>query len=354
MSSDAMVAVFDRGTVTLDVVNLPEPSLGEIDVAITTAAICGSDLHTVLGHRSTPPRTALGHEGVGTITRLGPNTGDRRDVAGAPLTIGDRVVFSMLSSCGECDRCVSGLTMKCRSLLKYGHEWVGTPPYATGTLATHLRLLPTTPVARVPDGLDDAEVVSAGCAVATAAAIVDAAGAHEAGTPVLVFGAGAVGAYAAAMFASLGCAVRVRDPVQDRLALVEQMGVKPDADDGTSFPVVVEASGNAGAFEAAIGSADVGGRIVAAGSVSPGSSSVRFDPAVLVTRRITLAGVHNYTAQNFQWGVDWLHTVGRTLGLERLVSPPFPLTQVAEAFRAMESGAYPRVLVQPDAKETHG
>lgn len=342
---DVSLAVFDQGKVTVEQLALRERSARETDVAISAAAVCGSDLHTVLGHRETPARTALGHEGVGHVLDA---DDDASDLRGARLRRGDRVVFALFSACGTCDRCIGGLTMKCRSLVKYGHESVTKPPHATGTLATGVRLLPGVPVLRVPDQVDDEHVVSAGCAVATAAAIVAAAGPPPAGTRVLVLGAGAVGAYCVAMLASLGCSVSVADPSEERLAVAEQLGAKRAGIERSSFPVVVEASGDPEAFTWALGSADIGGRVVAAGSVSPGNSTVTIDPAVLVTRRLTVAGIHNYTAEDFRWGVDWLLAHASTLRLERLVSPPLPLTRVDEAFQRMRDGRHHRVLVRPD------
>lgn len=342
---EVSVTVFDSGEIGLERLQLPRRSAGQLDVAVSTAAICGSDLHTVLGRRSSPPRTALGHEGVGHVLDVDDGTVDLR---GTPVLRGDRVVFALFSACGECDRCTSGLAMKCRSLVKYGHESVTTPPFATGTLATAVRVLPGVPVLRIPPDLADAHAVSAGCAVATAAAIVAAAGPPAPRTRVLVFGAGAVGLYCAAMLGSLGCSVFVSEPADDRLALVQRLGARPVEPDGQPFPVVVEASGSVAAFTGAIDRADTGGRIVAAGSVSPGSSTATFDPAAVVTRRLSVIGIHNYTAEDFRWGVDWLLAHSRHLSLDGLVSPPVPLTAVDEAFRLMRKGSYPRVLVRPE------
>lgn len=44
----------------------PLPSLGpgEALVQVELATLCGSDLHTLAGHRSTPLPTVLGHEAV--------------------------------------------------------------------------------------------------------------------------------------------------------------------------------------------------------------------------------------------------------------------------------------------------
>lgn len=358
---DASIAVLDGEAVTVEHVILPRRQPGEIDVAISAAAICGSDMHTVLGKRQSPARTALGHEGVGRLVAVDDGACDLR---GVPLLPGDRVVFALFSACGTCDRCVHGLAMKCRSLVKYGHESVATPPHATGSLATHVRLLPGVPVLRVPDDLTDRQVVSAGCAVATAAAIVSSldqpaeprsdgvSGPSHTSPPgpltrILVYGAGAVGAYTISMLVSLGCSVFVNEPSDERRAIAEQLGARADDPNADRYPIIIEASGNSMAFSEAIGRADIGGRIVAAGSVSPGDTFVTVDPAVLVTRRITLLGVHNYTADDFRWGVDWLHKHAHTLPLDTWVSPPYPLASVNRAFFEMRNGRYLRVLVKP-------
>ncbi|GAB3762549.1 alcohol dehydrogenase catalytic domain-containing protein [Microlunatus parietis] len=337
------VAVFDQGKVELRRIELPARAAGEIDVDVTAAAICGSDLHTVLGHRSAPPATALGHEGVGRVSAVDPGATDLR---GDPLRAGDRVVLSMIRSCGRCDRCRAGLTMKCRFLFKYGHASVTEPPYASGTLATRIRISPGVPVLRIPDRVDDSIMVPAGCATATAAAVVTAA-APTGDEPVLIFGAGAVGLYCAAMLAGLGCAVVVRDPSEQRLAMLSGTGAVPDDGAERPYPIVVEASGSPAAFADALTAVDLGGRVIGAGSVSLDAGTVTVDPALLVTRRIRFTGVHNYTPDEFCLAVDWLAEHGDRLDLGRLVSPPQPLTKITEAFTLMQSGTYPRVLVRP-------
>jgi len=336
--------VYDDGAVDLEKLSLPPRGVGEIDVAMSTAAICGSDLHTVLGHRSTPDRTALGHEGIGEVLDL---DNDVHDLRGERLAVGDRVVFALFSACGSCDRCSAGLAMKCRNLLKYGHESVTTAPHATGTLADVVRLLPGVAVLKVPAEVDDRHVVAAGCAVATAAAVVTAAGPPAAGTRALVYGAGAVGSYTAAMLASIGVDVAVSDPNPDRQAAVTALGLRLAADDAPAYDLVIEASGSPVAFTEAIDRIEIGGRIVAAGAVSPGHSTVTFDPATLVRQRLSLIGVHNYTAEEFRYGVDWLLAHGQRPEWSTVLSAPFPLDDVERAFAEIQRGRFLRVLVQP-------
>lgn len=340
----ALVTVFDKGRVRLKEIELPQRGAGEIDVVIDAGAVCGSDLHTVLGDRTAPPEVALGHEGVGRVFDIDEGATDRR---GKPLSVGDRVVFALFSACGTCDRCRDGLEMKCRKLFKYGHESIARPPHASGTLASHVRLLPGVPVLAAPPDTTAAQMVSAGCSVATAAAMVRSL-VDRLPDEALVFGAGAVGAYCAAMLVTLGCRVRVADPSPSRLAAAERLGAIPYDESDGPFPVVMEASGHPTAFTDALDVADIGATVVAAGSVSPGSTTVTFDPSVVVTKRLHLVGIHNYSGDDFTWAVDWLSDHAAELELERLLSPPQPLSDIKGAFDLMASGDHLRVLVVPD------
>ena len=55
-----------------------------------------------------PVASILGHEGVGRV-----------EASGRPdLTLGQLVTFCVCDVCGECDRCLTGLTQKCRRLMK--------------------------------------------------------------------------------------------------------------------------------------------------------------------------------------------------------------------------------------------
>jgi D-arabinose 1-dehydrogenase-like Zn-dependent alcohol dehydrogenase len=43
---------------------------GDVLVAIELATVCGSDVHTVAGHRTAPTPLVLGHEYVGRIVAI--------------------------------------------------------------------------------------------------------------------------------------------------------------------------------------------------------------------------------------------------------------------------------------------
>lgn len=163
---------------------VPIPALqeGETLVQITTATICGSDRHTVLGRRSAPSPSVLGHEGVGIV----------RNTRNPDLRVGQRVVFSVTAPCIECDRCERGMTAKCRSLKKTGHEAFDSDWPLSGTYASHIVLRNHQPVVVVPDSLPDVAATIAACAGATVMACIEQAG-SVAGKRVLVMGIGMLG-----------------------------------------------------------------------------------------------------------------------------------------------------------------
>ncbi|WP_256890775.1 alcohol dehydrogenase catalytic domain-containing protein [Corynebacterium amycolatum] len=118
------------GDFRIQEVPIPDLQNGETLVELTTATICGSDRHTVLGRRNTPCPSILGHEGVGVVRATG----------NPDLQVGQRVAFSVTSPCMECDRCRKGMTAKCRNLKKTGHEAFDSDWALSGTYASHIVL----------------------------------------------------------------------------------------------------------------------------------------------------------------------------------------------------------------------
>ncbi len=332
-------AVLRDGVLRLEEHVLPTRSGGEIDVDVTLAAVCGSDLHTVSGRRSADPGTGLGHEAVGRVRDSDEGATDAR---GAPLRCGDRVVFGMIVSCNACDRCSSDLPMKCRSLRKYGHASVDVPPYAVGMLADIIRLVPGVTVLRAPD-LADELLVSAACAVPTAAAIVRALGDGRPGR-VGVVGGGAVGTYVSEMLVDRGAEVLLLEQDPARLRELSS-GVVAVEELPTDLDATVEVSGSRVGTAAALRACGVGGTVVLAGTVSPGDVSLEVDPSDIVLRRLRVVGIHNYAPEDLIAGVDWLAARGEHA--PRIVGSVLPLARVAEAFDAAQRHVALRIGVRP-------
>src|SRR5271165_2774135 len=73
----AVVHAFDQ-PLRVEEVATPEPATGQVVVKIETSGLCHTDIHAAHGDwpiRPTPPFVP-GHEGVGTVERVGPGVAD--------------------------------------------------------------------------------------------------------------------------------------------------------------------------------------------------------------------------------------------------------------------------------------
>lgn len=325
---------------------------GDAVVSVELATVCGSDVHTVAGHRSAPSPSVLGHEQVGHVLAT---AGVVRAVDGRRLEPGMRVVWSVVVACGRCMRCRRGLTNKCSSAEKYGHEAVHHAWELSGGFASAVQLKRGTGIVIVDDETPAAVLAPASCATATVVAAIEAA---EQIVPlqartVLITGAGMLGLTAAAMATDAGARVIVSDPSPERRAAALRFGALAVAD--PTLPasahgslhrvlaaqargrglcdVALELSGAASAVASALDSLDVGGVAVLVGSVSP-SAAVRVDPERVVRQLLTVRGVHNYTAAQLQRASEFLAGAWQRYPFEQLVGEVFALEQIDEAFAA--------------------
>lgn len=333
---------------------------GEVLVRIELATVCGSDVHTVAGHRTGPAPSVLGHEYVGRVVAIGDDGVCATD--GGVLHVGDRVVWSIFAACGECDRCDRGIPQKCRSVRKYGHERLAPRWELGGGFSTHAHLLAGTAIVRVRDRVPAAVAAPAACGAATAWAAVDAAAQSVQldGAVMLVLGAGLIGLTASAMAAARGARVVVVDPDAGRRALALEFGaaaaVAPapvalqDAlrDLDACEPLaVIEASGARAAVAQAVSTAAVGGVVVLVGSVFP-TEPVDLDPELLVRRCLTLRGVHNYPPAALVEAVRFLEAGFERHPFAALVGSVHPLSDLDAAIAAASvPGAPVRIGIDP-------
>lgn len=343
---------------------LPELAAGEAIVRITAATICQSDRHTVTGRRTSPMPSVLGHEGVGVIQE---NNG-ARDIHGDLLQIGDRVVWSVISHCGQCDRCRRGLTSKCRVLKKTGHELFDEVWPLSGTYSTHMVLRAGQAVVKISDAVPDAVASTAACAGATVMAAIEAAGGSMdrpgsmSGQSVLVNGAGMLGLFAVGAVKRLGAdAVEARDIDQARLEIASRWGadeaVLAGEEPACPVDVAMEFSGHPAGVRTVLEALRIGGSAVLVGSVSPGPS-VSLDPEWLVRGWRTITGVHNYEPRHLAQAVEFLERYAGELDWEGILGETIGFEELAAAFDEMAAhveGAAPgkgsapamRVVLQP-------
>lgn len=335
--------------------SLAAPCGEEILVRVEGCTLCRSDLHTAQGRRTEPAPLVLGHEIVGRIQAFGPEA-EERDFRGQPARPGDRITWAIGAGCGCCRLCRSDLPQKCERLFKYGHRRHEEGKTASGGLSEHVALMPGTAWYLVPPGISLEAALPVSCATATVAAMLRAAE-RVTGETVLVLGAGVLGLTACAMARAMGAEQVVACDPDSRArerALLFGAGraCHPDELDnalaalGRPPDVILELAGTADSTTVALARAAVGGRVVLAGTVTPGQE-VTLDPEQLVRRLLTVRGVHNYHPRDLGVALDFLAGPGREHPFDRLVAASYPLGEVEAAFRhAGECGGL-RVAVRP-------
>src|SRR5581483_3875226 len=87
---------------------VPDPKLEaatDVVVRITSAGICGSDLHMYEGRTPEEGEMRFGHENMGIVEEVG--------TAVVSIKPGDRVVMPFNIACGTCFNCGRGYTNAC-------------------------------------------------------------------------------------------------------------------------------------------------------------------------------------------------------------------------------------------------
>lgn len=340
---------------------LPRLGEGEVLVRVSCCTLCGSDVHSFEGRRSTPCPTVLGHEILGRVAAMGPGAAACDDEE-APLAVGDRITWSVAAACGDCFFCTAGLPQKCERLFKYGHERISERHPFSGGLGEYCHLAAGTAVFRVPPELPDAVACPANCATATTAAAMRYAG-PCAGRVVLVQGAGMLGLTAAAMAAAGGASeVIVCDRLIERLRRAWSFGATQtacvDEGDATLRRIVVERTSGRGvdiavdmcgapaAMETGMKLLRIGGRYVWVGAVFP-ERPLSISAETVVRRLLSIQGVHNYVPEDLAGALEFLREHHQRFPFEALVSQTFGLEDADAAFARASQEDVLRVAVSP-------
>jgi threonine dehydrogenase-like Zn-dependent dehydrogenase len=233
-----MRALTWQGKHDVRVETVPDPEIvnpRDAIIRVTSAAICGSDLHLYDGY--IPGMRAgdiLGHENMGEVVEAGPKS---------TLEKGLRVVVPFNISCGDCFFCKKEQFSACDnsnpaetadpSEIGYGHSMGGAFGYShltggyAGGQAEYLRV-PYSDIGPivVPDDMDDdrvlflSDILPTGWMAAENALI-------EPGDTVAVWGAGPVGLFAVQSALIMGAhRVISIDHYSRRLQLAKQLGAE--------------------------------------------------------------------------------------------------------------------------------
>ncbi|MFD7024423.1 zinc-dependent alcohol dehydrogenase [Promicromonospora sukumoe] len=352
-------------------------------VRVTTAAICGSDLHLYHGMMpDTRVGMTFGHEFVGVVHEVGPSVQN--------LAVGDRVMVPFNIYCGTCFFCARGLYSNCHNVNPNATAVGGIYGYShttggyDGGQAEYVRV-PFADVgpAPVPDWMEEEDAVLCTDALATGYFGAQLADIAE-GDVVVVLGAGPVGLFAARSAWLMGAGrVIVVDQLENRLEMARTFAHAETVDFKRHKDVVVELKRTTGwlgadrvidavgaeadgnllqhvtsaklklqggspvALNWAIDSVRKGGTVSVIGAYGPIFSAVKFGDAM--NKGLTLRS--NQAPVKRQWPRLFEHMRSGYLKPNDIVTHRIPLEHIAEGyhiFSAKLDGCV-KPLVVPDA-----
>ncbi|TKX18578.1 zinc-type alcohol dehydrogenase-like protein 4 [Elsinoe australis] len=243
-TTETMKAVHYEGPFKVSVKDVALPKIQHPDdvvIKVTTAAICGSDLHMYQGRTAAESGLVFGHENMGIVIEVGEGV--------TLLKKGDRIVLPFNVADGRCRNCEEGRTAFCTGVNPgfaggaYGYVAMG--PYQGGQ-AQYLRV----PYAdfnalKLPPGTEHEADFSLLADIFPTGWHGLVLSGFKSGESVAVFGAGPVGLMAAYSGVIRGASkVFVVDQVKERLDAAKKIGCIPvNFTEGDPVAKIIELNG---------------------------------------------------------------------------------------------------------------
>ena len=331
---------------------LAPPGPGEIRVKIAACAICHSDIHFAEGAWGGDLPAVYGHEAAGIIEETG--------IGVATLRAGDRVVVTLIRSCGHCHYCARGEPFVCET--KTALDQTSPLAAADGSPVVHgLRTGAFAEFAVVDQSqavaiakeipLDSASLLA--CGVITGfGAVVNTAGVRP-GANVAVIGVGGVGLNSIQGAAIAGARRIVAvDIVPSKLEAAMQFGATHalDGRDRNAAREVRALTGRRGAdyvfvtvgakaaIEQALRMIGAAGTVVIVGIPEAGLMA-EFEPARFASIGQSIVGstMGSSSIRNDIPSLVALYRQGR-LKLDELITGRYPLDAINQAIASTKSG----------------
>lgn len=217
----------------VETIRTPRPRTGEVLVRVSACGMCHSDLHVISGAIAFPTPCVLGHEVAGEVVEIGAHNEH------SGLTVGDRVAGGFLMPCGQCEPCAAGRDDLCEPFFSLNRlkgrlyddttrlfDLDGNPiwMYSMGGLAEYC-VIPSTSVAKLPDGVEPVAGAILGCAAMTAYGAVRRGADLRYGETVAVVATGGVGSNVIQIAKAFGARRIVAiDVADDKLAAAVELG----------------------------------------------------------------------------------------------------------------------------------
>ncbi len=313
-----MIAVhLENGRVELRRRIVPKPKPGEALIRLLAAGICNTDLELQRGYynfRGTP-----GHEFVGEVVEA-PNR----------ALLGRRVVGEINLGCGRCAWCKRGMERHCPHRTVLGIA--GRPGVFSEYFTLPERNLRPTPGGVSTERAVFTEPLAAACEILEQVRLPK-------GAEVAVLGDGKLGLLAAQALAIHGARILLFGRHPEKLAIVKRPGIAVSLRPSGTYNWVVEATGSAAGFEAAVAMARPRGTVILKSTVH---GAVTLDAAPVVVNEITLVG-----SRCGRFGPALRLLRRKELRLEEMITARLPLVEAPEAFKLAARRGTLKVLLIP-------
>lgn len=307
---------------------VPQCGAGQVLIRIAYAGICGSDLHIYnkgMFIQNIPE--IMGHEFSGTVAGTGAGV--------TSFKVGDKVTANPMVTCGECVACRTGFPGSCSQLGFIGEV-------RPGAYAQYI-VLPEKDVVAAPNHADLKQLALAE-PLAVALNICEKASLKE-NDRVLIVGPGPIGLLtllaARAVYGVKDITVMGRSKA--RLELAAKLRAKvitggssgsPDTDSSDCtdgfYDVVIEAAGNASAFNTAVSHVLPGGRVYV---VSIFEDDFIFDINEIVAKQISVTGCNVYSTEHIRQAAELI--ADGKVDVTPLISGVYRPEECSDAFRAL-------------------
>ncbi len=338
----------------IEVKEYPVPALNDDDILVKVegCGVCGTDVHEWKGDPFGIIPVTLGHEGTGEIVYLGKNI--KKDTAGNPIHVGDKIVTSVIS-CGDCYICRNqpANTNLCDKQGVFGLIPHSDAQPLTGWFSTHLLIRGKGATYFVVNDLDLQErmLLELSCVCVHALKRANQTGLINFNSKVLVQGLGPVGLVMISVLRAAGVNhIIAIDGTPKRLDMARKLGAKTviNFKETTTLEgrvkIVKQAANGVGAdfaFQctgAPAAAKDIyeyirrgGGMCEMGFFVNNGEYSVNPHFA-MCNKEITLVGSWDYSADDYPTTMAFLRQAREMkIPVKELITHSFPLDKLNEA-----------------------
>ena len=340
------------GLEKIEIKEYPMPEVGDDDVLVKVegCGVCGTDAHEFKRDPFGLIPVALGHEGTGEIVKMGKNV--KKDSAGKPLAVGDKVVTCMIFKDNP------DITMYDLNKQNVGGADVyGLLPdddvHLNGWFADYILVRGGSTIFNVSDLDLDSRILIEPCAVLIhAVERAKTTGILRFNSRVVVQGCGPIGLICIAVLRTMGIENIVAvDGEEKRLAFAKEMGATQSVNfkDHKGIEALSEAVKDAfGGYYAdfafqctgsPVAHANIykfirnGGGLCELGFFINGGDATINPHFDICSKEITTVGSWVYTLRDYATTFDFLKRAkGIGLPIEKLITHKYPLEAINDAF----------------------